>query len=88
MFLFPDPSYASSPPQMRRHRHFVNMKPEEYDVEDMLRELQMVEIEYRRFKQDVALKMKQFEEFFVDHEYALNKILEATTTTKNDGVNK
>lgn len=42
-------------------------------VDDIQRNLELQEIEYRRFKTDVYTRMRQFEEVIADLKYILKK---------------
>lgn len=84
MFLFPSPPSSPIPisqmrgnnePPRRRHVKDLHLHPDAYDLELLLEEFKMMEVEYRRFKHDMTLKMREYEQLFVDYEYVLNKIL-------------
>ena len=63
------PPIGSLPPIYTKHQGFVM----DMSVEDIQRNLELQEIEYRRFKTDVYTRMRQFEEVIADLKYILKR---------------
>lgn len=76
MLLFPS-SPDSSSSQMRRRRQTddLHKPPDDYDLAELMEEMKIMEVEYRQFKQDMLLRIRDFEQRFVDYEYLLTKIV-------------
>lgn len=74
--MSPDsPSQMRGNERRRRQVEDLHKHPDEYDVAELMEELKMMEVEYRRFKHDTMIKMREYEQLFVDYEYILTKIV-------------